>query len=74
MDSRTIQAAQADKLRAEVKRQLDYLNKLCERMQKQHWPLEDPVFAKALDARGAIQDLYTASLGAGPHTPRKRGR
>jgi DNA-binding CsgD family transcriptional regulator len=41
MDSASITPAQAEKLRADLARQLDYLNRLCARMQMQRWPLED---------------------------------
>jgi hypothetical protein len=43
MDSRTIRPDQADKLRKTVARHLDYLNRLCARIQVQRWPEDDPL-------------------------------
>ena len=64
MDSTHLTRQQADKLRADIRRQLAYLNKLAARMQALRWPLDDPVCREALRARDAVQSLYTAALGA----------
>jgi len=65
MDSRTLTPAQADKLRAIVARQLDYLNRLCGRMHEQRWPLEDVLCREALRARDAVQRLSDAACQCG---------
>ena len=36
-----------------------FLNKLCARMQKLRWPVEDQVCRDGLRARDAVQDLAT---------------
>lgn len=65
MDSSHLTRQQAERLRADIARQLVYLNKLCARMQSLRWPLDDPVCREALQARNAVQALYVAALGAG---------
>lgn len=65
MDSRTITPAQADQLRKIVGRQLDYLNRLCARIQVQRWPDDDPLALHAIRARDAMQAVNDAARGAG---------
>jgi len=43
---------------AQLRCHLDYFNRLNTRIVKKRWPLEDPLCAKALEARRAVQDLY----------------
>jgi hypothetical protein len=65
MTSADLSPAQADRLRADLGRQLRYLNKLCARMQAQRWPLEDLVCRETLRARDAMQELVRAAASAG---------
>jgi hypothetical protein len=58
MDSTRLRPEQLAKLRAQISRQLEYLNKLCARMQTLRFPLEDPVCREALRARSHVQALY----------------
>lgn len=48
-------------MREAIGRQLRYLNKLCARMQRLGWPVEDSVCKAASAARDATQDLFTAT-------------
>ena len=61
MDSTRLRPEQIATLRAQVGRQLGYLNKLCARMQQLRFPLEDPVCREALRARSQLQSLYDAT-------------
>ena len=61
MNSGDLTAEQARRLREAIGRQLRYLNKLCARMQRLGWPVEDPVCKAASAARDATQDLFTAT-------------
>jgi hypothetical protein len=65
MDSSNLTRLQVDRLCADVRRQLRYLNKLCARIQQLRFPLDDPLCREVLRARDAVQSLYTAALGAG---------
>lgn len=65
VDSSDLTPEQVERLRATVGRQLRFLNKLCARMQKLRWPVEDQVCRDGLRARDAVQDLYTALHYAG---------
>ena len=49
------------RLQQTLRRQLQYLNRLCARMQRLGFPLEDPLCHPAQRARDALQDLYTAA-------------
>jgi hypothetical protein len=49
------------RLKEEIGRQLQYLNRLCARMQSLRWPVDDPVCRAATTARNALQDLYSAT-------------
>jgi hypothetical protein len=55
MDSGDLQPEQAMRLVESARRQLVYLNRLCERIQKLRWPIDDPVSRAATTAqeRGA---------------------
>jgi hypothetical protein len=53
------------KLREQIGRQLRYHNRLCARMQRLGWPLDDPIVREGMRARDALQDLYTATHYAG---------
>ena len=70
MDSRNLTHKQACYLLTDVGRMLHYLNALCGRMQQLRWPLEDPVCREAMEAREAMQRLYTAAQGAGQPAPK----
>jgi hypothetical protein len=69
VDSSNLTPEQAARLQQAIREQLDYLNRLCTRMQQQRWPNEDPVCRDALAARLAIQQLHTSCKGAGPKPP-----
>jgi hypothetical protein len=43
--------AQANQLRQQVARHLQYLNKLCERCNCLGWPIDDPIVVAAQEAR-----------------------
>ena len=60
----------------EIGRQLRYLNKLCGRMQRMTFPVDDPLSQRATDARNAVQSLYGEVLTSGrvsPKNPMRRG-
>ncbi len=65
MTSSNLEPQQVARLRADIGRQLRYLNKLCGRCQHLHWPVDDPVAAAAHRARDVMQDLFTAVGYAG---------
>ena len=52
-------------LKAQVARQLAYLNRLCERMNRRGFAPFDGVFQASLNARNAMQDLHVAIHYAG---------
>ena len=52
-------------LKAHVGRQLAYLNRLCERMNRTGFAPYDTVFQASLNARNAVQDLHVAIHYAG---------
>jgi hypothetical protein len=60
MDSTQLRPEQIARLRSDIGRQLGYLNKLCGRMQKLRFPLDDPVCREALRAREKVQRLSDA--------------
>jgi len=66
MDSRSLKRAQVEQLSAVLGRQLRYLNKLCVRMQRLNFPADDPLAARTIAARNAMQSLYTEALASGP--------
>jgi hypothetical protein len=49
------------RFREQIARQLRYHNRLCARMQRLGWPLDDPIVREGLRVRDALQDLYTAT-------------
>ncbi len=65
MNSADLEREQAARLVERVRLQLVYLNKLCARIQKLRWPIDDPLSRAALTARNASQDLLTAARYAG---------
>jgi hypothetical protein len=65
VDSTDLKAEQVARLKASLLKQLNYLNKLCSRMQRLGWPLDDPLCRAAMRARIAAQDLYSACNVAG---------
>ena len=52
-------------LKAQVGRQLAYLNRLCERMNRRGFAPFDSAFQASLNARNAMQDLHVAIHYAG---------
>lgn len=65
MNSRHLHADQVAKLRASVGRDLQYLNKLCERAKTLGWPDDDDLVRSAIRARDATQALAVAIRYAG---------
>jgi len=65
VDSSDLSREQLDKLTAQVFRQLRYLNRLCERMNRVGWSSTDPVYREAYRARDAMQGLRMAVHYAG---------
>jgi hypothetical protein len=65
MDSRQLKAEQIQKLAAVLGRQLRYLNRLCVRMQRLSFPVDDPLSQRAIAARNALQSLYAETLTSG---------
>ena len=61
MDSSHLKPEQVARLQATLGKQLRYLNRLCARMQRLSFPLDDPLCQPAHRARDAMQDLYTAA-------------
>lgn len=70
MSSAHLTHEQRTRLVAQLRRQLEYLNRLNSRIVKKRWPLEDPVCTHAILARRAVQSLYDAARfsGAGQDT------
>jgi hypothetical protein len=65
MTSTDLHPAQAQKLTATVARQLQFLNRLCDRMTELGFPTDDPLWRAASQARNAVQDLHVAAHYAG---------
>jgi hypothetical protein len=70
VDSSNLKPAQLERLQAALRRQLAYLNKLCGRIQKLPWPIDDPLGRAMMRARDAVQELYTATMGTGSNPKR----
>jgi hypothetical protein len=58
MPSSMLTTEQATKLRAIVSRDLRFLNRLCDRMQRLQFPPADPLYAAATKARNSLQELH----------------
>lgn len=56
---------QARKLMATVARQLRFLNRLCQQMDRLGFPPRDPLRQTAAQARNALEDLHVAAHYAG---------
>jgi hypothetical protein len=65
MPSAHLTEEQRAKLVAQLRRHLDYLNRLNTRIVKKRWPLEDPLCTNAILARRAMQALYDAARLSG---------
>jgi hypothetical protein len=52
-------------LKAQVGRQLAYLNRLCDRMNRRGFAPSDNLFQASLNARNAVQDLHVTIHYAG---------
>jgi hypothetical protein len=61
VDSTDLRPKQAERLGAQVRRHLRYLNRLCERMTRLGFPPHDPLYVGAVKARAAMQDLHMAA-------------
>jgi hypothetical protein len=60
MQTNDLTPGQLAALKAQVDRQLAYLNRLCERMNRRGFAPFDSVFQASLNARNAVQDLHVA--------------
>jgi hypothetical protein len=58
MDSSHLKPEQAERLGAQVRWHLRYLNRLCERMTRLGFPPKDPLYVAAVKGRAAMQDLH----------------
>lgn len=65
MTSSDLTPAQASAIKTTVGRQLRYLTRLCDRINRLGWPIDDPLRLAAEEARKRTQDLLTASHYAG---------
>ncbi len=65
MDSTRLTESQRQKLMAAVSPQLQYLHKLCTRIQRLHFPEGDPLDVAAHRARDAIQKLMDEARRVG---------
>jgi len=63
--SSNLKPAQVQQLEACVGRQLAYLNRLLERMDRLGWEPSDPMYVAALQARNGVHALHVAALYAG---------
>ena len=61
MDSADLTPEQAERLGADVRNMLRYLNRLCQRMTRLGFPVHDPLYVAVVKARAAIQDLHMAA-------------
>jgi len=61
MTSDDLQSEQALQVMATVRRRLQYLNRLVERMQALRFPPHDPMLRAALRAQDAMQELHVAA-------------
>jgi hypothetical protein len=61
VDSSHLTPEQVARLKSTAGRSLRYLNRLCERMQRLAFPIDDLLCQAGHRARDAMQDLYTAS-------------
>ena len=50
------------RLMAQVRRNLEYFNRLVATMEKRNWPADDPVYLKAVEARDAVQGLMDSLM------------
>lgn len=82
MDAGDLTKAQAERLAAQVGTRLGYFNRLCERMEKLGWRLDDPVYLAAVRAREAVHALRVlthyasceSGFGKEPSAKKQRGR
>ena len=58
MDSTQLTTEQAERLNRQAAAMLRYLNRLCDRMHRLHFPLDDPLRREATRARDAMQGLF----------------
>jgi hypothetical protein len=60
VDCNDLSPEQILKVRASIRRQLRYLNRLLERMTRRGFPGNDPLYLTALRAQAEVQGLYVA--------------
>jgi len=61
MTSRDLTARQADALKQQIRLRLQYLNRLCDRLDYLHFEPTDLLAQEALRARDAMQGLFVAA-------------
>jgi hypothetical protein len=59
MDSRQLPQRKVEQLKQRLTQQLDFLNRLCMRMESLKFPLNDPLFVSANRARESMQTMLT---------------
>lgn len=62
MDSRRLSTEQVNRLRAQLQRQHDYLQRLCVRMMDLNWRTDDPLLVAAQKAYHAHEDLLRLAV------------
>lgn len=65
MGSEHLTPQQAERLRAQIERQTDYLVKLIERMRRLRWADDDPLWQPTLNAMYAMVQLRSVAQGIG---------
>jgi hypothetical protein len=60
MGSESLTDVQRGVLVRQIRRQLDYLNRLTTKMLRKQWPGDDPVRERGIEAQKAMQKLYDA--------------
>ena len=65
MTSADLKREQVEALSRTLGRNLRYLNRLCARMQRLRFPIDDPLWQSAAAAREAMQRLYADAHSAG---------
>ena len=74
MDSRRLKLQQVAQLQAAIGKQLQYVNRLCERMEKLGFPSDDPLNREAMRARKALRELDDTARRLCRQARRMRGQ
>ncbi len=65
MGSESLSDVQRGILVRQLRRQLDYLNRLTTKMLRKQWPGDDPVRVRGIEAQKAMQRLFDAARLSG---------